>query len=364
MSSEVKVKYDLAQRLQAFIRSDLFAVNSSIAKSEYWKYHSKQLHTNVGKKYISIEGESGFYVPQQVSLFHRTTRKVEQALLHPSKAFDWVVGRFMSLVSVPRLMSYEKAFDAVMSCADVADPHLSSFRINHARLGQHKNVFTNVASVKKHYQKWSGYKVSEHIINSYYYQNILRNYIGEEKIGTVLEIGAGNGNLMSIMYHDWAPIKCIILDLPETLAVSIPFLGSLFPTAKFVMPNEVQTIGLYKDYDFAFLTVDQISIIDNNSCDLAINNHSFQEMTQEQIYVYFELIQRVCRDGGFFFTANRVEKIPCGPDSFMIEQMNPPNRFAEYPWNLQNEKLVYEISRLHRLVQLDDVSIRLERIHK
>ena len=75
-------------------------------------------------------------------------------------------------------------------------------------------------------------------------------------------------------------------------------------------------------------------------------------------------IQRICRNLGYFFTANRIDKIPCGPDSLTQEQLEPPNRFAEYPWDVRNEVLIYEISRLLRLVQLDDVAIRLEQIHK
>jgi putative sugar O-methyltransferase len=364
MSSELKVNYELAQRLQAFIRSDLFAVRSHIAKSEYWEYHADQLRATISDDSVSVEGESGFYVPQKASAIHRAARKVRKALLHPSKAVNWAVGQFMTRVSVPRLMSYEKAFDAVMSCAEVADPELSPFRINHAKLAQCQKIFTSTASVKRHYQNWSGYEASANIINHYYYQNILRGCIGEGQIGTILEIGAGNGNFPSIFYHDWAPIRVILVDLPETLAVAIPFLSSLFPKAKLLMPNEVQADGLSGTFDFAFLTVDQIEILADNICDLAINCHSFQEMTHEQIDVYFKLVQRVCRDSGFFFTANRVEKIPCGPDSFTVEQLDPPNRFAEYPWNPQNEKLVYEVSRLHRLVQLDSISIRLERIRK
>ena len=100
----------------------------------------------------------------------------------------------------------------------------------------------------------------------------MRGYVGEGQIGTVLEIGAGNGNFPSIFYHDWAPIRVILVDLPETLAVAIPFLGSLFPDAEFLMPNEVQSDGLSGTFDFAFLIVDQIEILTDNSVELAINS--------------------------------------------------------------------------------------------
>jgi hypothetical protein len=130
------------------------------------------------------------------------------------------------------------------------------------------------------------------------------------------------------------------------------------------MPNEVQRAGLPAEFDFSFLTVDQVQLLAEGSVDVAINCHSFQEMTHEQIRIYMELVQRVCRESGWFFVANRVEKIPSGPDAFSIQQTDPPNRMAEYPWDRHHEVLVYETSRLSRLVQLDDVAIRLERIRK
>jgi hypothetical protein len=104
--------------------------------------------------------------------------------------------------------------------------------------------------------------------------------------------------------------------------------------------------------------------VPNGSVDLAINCHSFQEMTHDQIAIYFRFVQQACREDGLFFVANRVEKIPCDENAYSVEQADPPNRFSEYPWNEGNDVLLYEISRLSRLVQLDGVFIRLERVHR
>jgi putative sugar O-methyltransferase len=287
-----------------------------------------------------------------------------RALRQPAKAASWMRREVASRFQVPRLMSYEEAFDAVMSEAPVSEPVLSPFRVNHGKLARIPKVFATAASVKRHYQAWSGHEASGNILYHYYYQNVLRGFIRDDPIRTILEIGAGNGNFPSILYHDWAPVRIVLIDLPETLAVSIPFLSSLFPEARMFLPNEIQRDGFPGDFDFAFLTVDQLGLLADNSIDLAINCHSFQEMTHEQIRVYIELVQRVCRDSGFFFSANRTEKIPCGADPFSVEQPDPPNRMAEYPWNARNEVLVYETCKLTRLVQLDGVAMRLERVHK
>ncbi len=361
----VKVNAAIIERLRSFISSDLFTIQSDVAKTEYWKHFSGQLHTKVCENSVDISGNSGFYVPERSSTLSRATQKMLRAAKQPSLVIHWLTRQVAAWFGAAgELMSCEKAFDAVMSNAEVSVPIISPYKVNHRKLQQHHKVISSSASVRRHYQDWSGYQASANIINHYYYQNILRGFIGENQLRTVLEIGAGNGNFPSILFHDWAPLRVILVDLPETLAVAIPYLSSLFPQAKLVMPNEAQPSGLPDEFDFAFLTTDQLGFIADNSVDLAINCHSFQEMTHRQIDIYFKLVQRVVRNEGCFFTANRVEKIPCGADAFSAVQLDPPNRFAEYPWDPRNEVLVYEVSSLSRLVQLDDVSIRLERIRK
>ena len=119
----------------------------------------------------------------------------------------------------------------------------------------------------------------------------------------------------------------------------------------------------FNEYDFVFRTPEQINTLEDNFIDLAINNHSFQEMSHKQIAEYFELIQRCSKKGAYFYTANRVEKIPSGPDDGK-ETLEPPQRFCEYPWVRSNKVLVHEICRLMRLVQLDNIYVHLEKIEK
>ncbi len=87
-------------------------------------------------------------------------------------------------------------------------------------------------------------------------------------------------------------------------------------------------------------------------------------MTHIQIDNYFKLIQRVGKNNSLFFTSNRVEKIPCGPNSYNQVQKDPPNRFSEYPWDKINEILIYELCRFMRLVSLESHYIRMERLKK
>jgi len=203
---------------------------------------------------------------------------------------------------------------------------------------------------------------NHNIISHYYYSNLLRGYILNNKIETVLEIGAGNGNFPSILYNDWSPLRLVMVDLPETLTTAFTFLSSSFPNAKIILPNEIEG-KMPDEFDFILILPEQIDIIKNNSIDLAINIHSFQEMTHNQIDIYYKLIKRVVRLSGYFLSSNRIEKIPTGPEAFAIEQSTPPNRFYDYPWSDKNKILIDEISSFHSLVQAEPIGIRLEQVN-
>lgn len=202
---------------------------------------------------------------------------------------------------------------------------------------------------------------------AYYFYNILNGHIDLTRIRRMLEIGAGNGNLLSLLHKSTNNITIIDVDLPETLAHAILYISDLFPKARMLMPHEAK--GKIKSHsldtvDFVFLTPKQIGMIEDSSVDLAINTHSFQEMTHKQIEEYFQLIQRCGKNDSYFFTSNRVEKMSSGPSAYDKETLEPPNRFSEYPWNPTNITLIFEICRLCRLCQLDNVYIRLEQIKK
>lgn len=356
----LKLPPDVALRLAAFLESPLFSVRSSVAKSDYWKHHSSELRTRVSGGKVEVGGVSGYYVPPRSAALVGIAKRAGRAIKSPKKIIDWA----RSKVALPQLLSYDAAFDAVMSHADISLPVLSKHMVDHRTLAEIPKVLTSASAVRRHYESWARRQASPNIIGHYYYQNILRKFLPPGEIHTVLEIGAGNGNFPSIFFHDWKPVRVILVDLPETLAVAIPFLTDLFPDATIAMPHEIAKSGLPDRFDFAFLTVDQLDAIGDSSVDLAINCHSFQEMTQPQIAQYLQLVQRACREGKYFFTANRVEKIPSGEDAFTEFQADPPNRFAEFPWNPRNDVLVHEISRFSRLVQLDSIAMRLERVHK
>ena len=247
-----------------------------------------------------------------------------------------------------------------MTHEPVTDIDLAPYRIDFKSLSTKDGVVSSVEEMKRVFFARNKYQLNPQMVYAYYLSNIINGYISK-KPNTILEIGAGNGNLASLLYH-MLESTIIIVDLPETLCLSIPFIASLFPDVKILMPHESHLYDL-DSYDFVFLTPSQIDTIDDNSVDLSICIHSFQEMTHHQIKEYFDLIQRACHEGSYFLCCSRVEKIPA---SFVEgkETDVSVNRFADYPWNPNNEIIIYEICKLMRLVQLDNTFIRLERIVK
>jgi putative sugar O-methyltransferase len=368
---QYKLTKNFIERYEAFSRSDVYKDVNEYSKSDYWKYHSSRVKVKVSENNLTATGESGFYTSSSNNL-KEIIRKVFSVMRSPSKLTEWLRIKIGLSSDGIKLLSYFDAFEKVMGRHPVTDPDLSPFRINFDNLRNRNNLISSVSKCKENYFDIVRGRISfsGHVLLSYYHLNILYSYVAlnnwkEKKV--VLEIGAGNGNLMSIIKSNAGSNTTIIdVDLPETISHSVLYIVSVFPSAKILMPNEVESIKQKKidfhEYDFVFLTPYQVYLIDDDFVDLSINMNSFQEMTHKQINEYFNLIQRVGKNNSYFFTSNRAEKLPCGEGSYEKETTVLPNRFSDYPWNNSNETIIFEICRMVRLVQLDPVFIRLEKI--
>ena len=370
---QYKLSKVFTERYEIFLKSDVFKDLDEHSKSEYWKYFASRVKVEVSDNNVKATGESGFYTSSSSNSLQELKRKILSVIESPSK----ITARIKSKLGLPsrgiKLLNYFVAFEKVMERDLISEPELSPFRINFDHLRNRNILISTVKKCKDNYFEIAkSNSFGDHVILSYYYLNILYSYVAindwkEKKV--ILEIGAGNGNLMSILKnHIVSNTTFIDVDLPETISHSLLYIVSAYPEARVLMPNEAAAIKMNKinfsDYDFVFLTPNQTHLIDDNSVDLSINTDSFQEMTHKQINEYFKLIQRVGKDNSYFFTTNRVEKIPNTIGSFEKETAVLPNRFSNYPWNNSNEVIILEICRLTRLVQLDHKFIRLEKIKK
>ena len=359
----LKVSTEFAGRFQKYLLSGEYKDTFSYSKSEYWQYHSRMADIKIENDSIILDGKSGFYFPPRARLSDSGANLFLTLKRKYGKLFTVLKNRLILHSSEPRSFDYFTAFDKVMNHHPISDHDLASYRINFRELQKKSNSIKSINEMKKEFFAKNKYKLHDNMIKAYYHFNILNGYTNLDSLKVILEIGAGNGNFSSLLYYTIPNSTVLIVDLPETLCFSMPFIAELFPDARLLMPHEADDFNA-GNYNFVFLTPKQINRIKDNSVDLAINAESFQEMTKRQIVEYFELIQRSGKNNSYFFTTNRVEKIPRGPESYVKETIELPNRFSEYPWNSKNEVLIYEICKLKRLVQLDNIYMRLERLKK
>ncbi len=356
---------DFIKRYREFLGSQEYKYTASHCKTEYWDYQSSIIDIDIIGNKVKLRGSSGFTIPHSSNTASRILERFIKGVRNPTKVIPWLKKKIGIPENGIKLLNYYDAFDKVMNHDPITDPVLSPYRINFKKLKEKNGVFGSAYEIRKNYFAGRKYGVTNFIILAYYWFNILNGYLDLKKVNRILEIGAGSGNLMSLLHHYLNNCTIIDVDLPESLSHSILFIKDLFPSANILMPNEINGKSKnFNDYDFVFLTPNQIELIENDSVDLAINTSTFQELTHEQTKIYFDLIQRCCTQGAYFFCSNRIEKIPAGKDPYIKECKNPPNRFSEYPWHASNDILIYEVCRLYRMVQLGSCFIRLEMINK
>jgi SAM-dependent methyltransferase len=182
---------------------------------------------------------------------------------------------------------------------------------------------------------------SPHAVIAQHYMRILSPYPAR----AYLEIGPGTGYLAALVREIWAA-SVVIIDLPEILPLGFLYLHTRFPQATFALPGEPGPA------DFTFLTSGDA--VPADSVDLAVNTASFGEMTPETVVRYFDVLRRVLKPGGLFFTVNREEKVMDGR----------PVRFVEYPWSPRDVDISSGRSEMHQLVQQNRMLMRLTRLAK
>ncbi len=349
-------------RFRAYLQSNEYGDIGAHSKSEYWEHHAKTVSVRISGNRICVDGRAGCYIPPQKGARGLLVRGL-RAAGEPGACVARVKRKIGIQRSEIKLLDYFEAFDRVMAGDRLSNPELSPHRIDFRKIGGKPGAAASIEHMKKIYFARKKYTITPNIIHSYYFYNILNWHLDVTEKKRILEIGAGNGNLLSLLFNAAPGSQVIDVDLPETLSHAMVYIADLFPGAKIMMPHEFAARSC-READFVFLTPRQTRFIENDSVDLAVNISSFQEMTRAQIEEYFKLIQRCGKNGSYFLTSNRVEKIPGGPDVYEKETREPPNRFAEYPWHPGNRILVYEICRLCRLCQLEGMYIRLEQLKK
>ena len=174
----IKMHFDseFINRFKSFLSSNLFTQPID-AKSSYWTDYSKKISVKVENSSLFIEGEAGNYIPPK-----KYSTKFFYELAEP-----FIKKIFYS--NVPGRMSYEGAFNKIMNENEI--PAHQQLKFNDKKI-----IAKNISECKKIFP--FNYAINKHYIRSYYYINILSSYIDLTKTKFIAEIGAGNGNLLSL----------------------------------------------------------------------------------------------------------------------------------------------------------------------
>ena len=340
-----KIKINLPKenisRLKKFVDSNFFKKNYS--KSEMWKQFGAGSKISFQENHVILEGLAGLYF-FKTSLIKRSLSKLKKSINN------------IFFNNSPIFLSHQKAFDLTMNNKQSRGKKQLDFNIK----TKHK-IFRNFKEIKKE-NLFKNFDFDYYETKHYYLLNVLRTQIDFGKINNILEIGGGSGHFSILINSYHKNVKTYIdVDIPETIIFNICFLMYFFPEKRFLLPNEANGKNIY-DYNFVYLTPEQINSIKEDSIDLSINCASFGEMIKKDISIYFDLIQQSSKNNAYFFNHNRVHKNPEGQDEEINKSLEP-NIFSEYPYR-KNNILIYDICRWVQMLEKDPMMMRLEQIKK
>jgi ubiquinone/menaquinone biosynthesis C-methylase UbiE len=344
---KIKLTKEKIQRIKDFLNSPEYKNN--IIKSELWKHES-----NLSK--VEFKENNEIILKGSGGLYFRKINPLKKVLSN----FKYRLLNFKN--NLPLFPSHKAAFDSIMK----DNKSRGEFEYDFNSRTEH-TLFKDYSYLRNN-SPFKNFDFDYFEIKHFFLFNILRSKINFDKLDAILEIGGGSGHFSILFKNYHKNIKNFIsIDLPEIIIFNIIFMMHFFPEDTFCLPNEVnKEIIATKKSNFIFITPNQLSLIPDNTVDVSINTSSFAEMNPEDINNYFNLVQRVTKNMGYFLNHNRVHKLP-EPHSDkggIIRQELKANIFGNYPFNKENDILIYDICRFSQLLKIDPMMVRLEKIKK
>lgn len=254
--------------------------------------------------------------------------------------FEKIIGDTFSQVDMHAdyTTNYLRAIDLVLeyhrSAAKVRKEILASLSESHAGNG---------AFVHYH-----GLRLSEKLL---FYSVVTEDLLGDvpflqeedSKKRVILDIGGGYGGLCAILKR-YAPGHCYVLtDLPEVTLIAAYYLRYIFPDAKISFYDDMTASGYaaaVEESDFLILPAGALSGVEEKSVDLVITTASLGFLSETYLSYYMGEIDRVLKDGGYFYSVNKTESCQWGTGLYeadfkaqyitMLLEYN--NRFSYPQW--------------------------------
>lgn len=122
--------------------------------------------------------------------------------------------------------------------------------------------------------------------------------------GGVLELGGGYGRVAWVFLEEFPQTRYVLCDIPPALAIAQEYLTTLFPqrrTFRFRhFAAHAEVAEELADAQIAFLTPNQLDLLEPLGVSLFVNISSLHEMRPEQIAHYLGQVDR--HTDGFFYT--------------------------------------------------------------
>jgi putative sugar O-methyltransferase len=186
--------------------------------------------------------------------------------------------------------------------------YLDPSKLNFLKKIKNENIFGENPII------YHGIKTTRSIISngSTYFE--LKNFLPPLKKLSILEIGAGYGELARqiIKYSKRKVSNYDIIDLPNSILFCELYLGKIFGTKNFEKSNFVGKNSNLKKVvkfrtKFCFYTADKINLI-KNKYDLIINSYSLGEMKKKTTQNYIKIINNKMHRNTIFISFNAVLK--------------------------------------------------------
>lgn len=120
----------------------------------------------------------------------------------------------------------------------------------------------------------------------------------------VLELGSGYGRVAWAFLHEFPDVRYIVCDIPPALGVAQWYLTTLFPNRRSFrfrhFDSHAEIANELAESQIAFLTPNQLEIVEPLGVGLFVNISSLHEMRPEQIAYYLGQVDRHCT--GSFYT--------------------------------------------------------------
>jgi putative sugar O-methyltransferase len=143
----------------------------------------------------------------------------------------------------------------------------------------------------------------------------------------ILELGPGYGRVAWVYLTAVPSCRYFLCDIPPALAVAQEYLTRLFPGRRifrfrhFDSPAEIAAELV--DAEIAFLTPNQLDLIDPVGAELFVNISSLHEMRPAQIAHYIDEVAKHCAPGGYFYSKQWIRSL--NPhDDLVIEREDYP----------------------------------------